>query len=240
MNAMPSIHLRRLAALVALGLGSAIPAGPAYACGENAVIGSVCAFAGSFCPVGYLPANGGTFTTQYYQSLFDVLGNAFSPSPAPTGQFSVPNMLGNAAIGATDSGPVLGASVGVAATTLTLSQMPAHSHNINWPIVGGGLITSGYVPINTAPATLPPSLDAGATVYLTSATAGGGISSLKGLYTTQAPGATNTTLAPLAFSNRNADISLTGSTVVAGGQLPFQIQSPAQGVTYCIAVSGSD
>lgn len=240
MNAMHCIHLRRLVALAALGSGAVISAGPAYACGQDAVIGSVCAFAGTFCPVGYLPANGGTFTTQNYQSLFDVLGNAFSPSPAPAGKFSVPNMLGNAAIGATDSDPVLGASVGAATITLAVSQMPPHSHDINWPGLGGAPIASGYVPINTAPATLPPSLSTGATVYLTSATAGGGTSSLKGLYTTQTPGATNTTLAPLAFSNRNADITLSGTTAPAGGQLPFQIQSPAQGVIYCIAVPGSD
>lgn len=237
MKATRCTYLHRSAALAALGVGIVASASPAYACGQDAIVGSVCAFAGPYCPAGYVPAAGGNITINGSPMLVAIMGENFGTG-ASTGQFRLPNLSARAAIGpSTDLGIPVGQSVGAPSLLVELPNMPSHSHDIDWSSSSPPPSVQGSSPINTAAATTAPSLAGGAIVYLASATAGSGTSSLKGLYTTQPPGRTNVAVAPVAVPTSPTQ-PLSGFTQPSGNQQALPFQSPALGMTYCIAAAG--
>jgi len=96
-------------------------------------IGEIRLFAGNFAPRGWALCDGSLLQVQHYSALYSVLGNVYGGDGKTT--FALPNMLGRAAIGQ-GNGPGLtprqqGAAVGQTTETLTMNQIPRHTHMAN-------------------------------------------------------------------------------------------------------------
>lgn len=95
-------------------------------------IGQQILFAGNFCPQGWLEANGQVLPIAQYAPLFALVGTTYGGDGVNT--FSLPDLRGRTPIGA-GNGPgltprTLGQAIGSESTTLTVAQLPAHSHTI--------------------------------------------------------------------------------------------------------------
>lgn len=110
----------------------------ALACGGTALadtnpfMGQIIAVGENFCPRGYLPAAGQLLPIQQYTALFSLLGCEYGGDCRTT--FKLPDLQGRAMIHA-GTGPglptfVQGRMGGANETTLTLGQMPRHSHDL--------------------------------------------------------------------------------------------------------------
>lgn len=109
-------------------------------------IGTIKTFSGTFVPQGYLPCDGRTLYVQQYAVLFAVIGNRFGGDGRTT--FNLPDLRGRFAMGM-GPGPGLtprniAASGGDQVVSLTVSQMPNHSHTMHG--LDGGFET--YTPEN--------------------------------------------------------------------------------------------
>lgn len=84
---------------------------------------------------GWMLCDGRSLTRTEYPELFDVIGTAFGSSSGTT--FNLPNCQGRV-LGAIGQGSgltnrSLGASVGAETHTLTVGEIPSHTHSINDP-----------------------------------------------------------------------------------------------------------
>lgn len=85
-------------------------------------------------PAGYLLCDGRELSKVEYADLYAVIGNAYTDISSST-TFKIPNMVGRVAVGKTDNSDPsynnIGATGGEAAHTLTVQEMPSHSHSYN-------------------------------------------------------------------------------------------------------------
>lgn len=100
------------------------------ACEAEPLIGSVCLFAGNFCPKGYAEANGQLLSIAQNTALFSILGTTYGGDGQTT--FALPDLRGRSPVG-TGQGPglsnlALGETAGAETVTLTQAQLPAHTH----------------------------------------------------------------------------------------------------------------
>lgn len=104
----------------------------AQACeADGEYVGAVCFTAATFCPDGYLEANGQIVNAQQYQALFSLVGNKYGGTTNQT--FGVPDLRGRSPVGQ-GTGPGLTnaqqyTTRGGDSTTLSVAQMPAHTHS---------------------------------------------------------------------------------------------------------------
>lgn len=228
--------------VLAGALGFAILPTSVMACAAEPYVGSVCYMVTSYCPEGYLPANGQTVTINQYQALYALIGNIWGGSPQQ-GNFILPDMRGRVPVGAgkgtglenVTRGQVFGAEN----VALTTSNVAPHTHPatlspnssltgtapVAIPVVTGAATTN--VPGNTVSlAGTSPSFDLSSL---------GGVDSPAKIYSNAAP---NTTLKP--FSVPFSLGALSGVTINAntGGGTPFSVRNPSVGLTACIAVQG--
>ena len=99
--------------------------------GGGGVVGSILPFAGATAPEGYLFARGQSVAVADYQRLFDVIGYAYGGSGA---NFSLPNLQGRVPVGFNSSETdfnALGKTGGSTTHTLTVNEMPSHTHTQN-------------------------------------------------------------------------------------------------------------
>jgi len=135
-------------------------------------------FASNFAPSGFQYCSGQLYAISQNTALFSLLGTTYGGDGTST--FQLPNLQGRVPVGigssAGTSNYVLGQSGGVETVTLTINQLPSHSHVVN---VNNG---SG----NTAP---------GTTTYLSAGplTGSGPNATVLNTYTANA---NNTTLNP--------------------------------------------
>jgi microcystin-dependent protein len=108
--------------------------------------GSITAFAGSASPEGWLLCNGQSVDRQIYQNLFAIIGTTYGAGDG-TSTFNVPNLRGRQIIGvdtAQSEFNVLGETGGEKTHTLTIDEMPSHSHNVNDPGHNHGVTDPGH------------------------------------------------------------------------------------------------
>jgi microcystin-dependent protein len=97
----------------------------------DAFTGEIRAFGFPFPPLDWAFCNGQSVSQQQFQALYSIIGQMYGGS---SNTFNLPNLQGRAAMDqGTGSGLTprrVGETDGVTDVTLTLSQMPAHSHAV--------------------------------------------------------------------------------------------------------------
>ena len=91
----------------------------------------------NFAPRGFAACNGQLLPITQNQALFALLGTAYGGNGTTT--FALPNLQGSTPVGAGNSADgswqpspyPIGARAGAEAITLTLTQIPAHTHALN-------------------------------------------------------------------------------------------------------------
>ncbi len=96
-------------------------------------VGEVLTVAGTFAPQGTLPCDGRLLAVASYPTLSAVIGNRFGGDGVNT--FALPDLRGRVPVGAY-TGLALGTAVGEAMTTMTVPQMPEHTHQFTPPCPG--------------------------------------------------------------------------------------------------------
>ena len=91
-------------------------------------IGEIRIFAGNFAPVGWLLCQGQLLPISQYDVLFNLIGTTYGGDGQNT--FALPNLASRIPYHQ-GSGYVLGQQGGAEDVTLTVSQIPQHSHTAN-------------------------------------------------------------------------------------------------------------
>ena len=98
---------------------------------QNPFISEMRAFAFDFCPAGWVPANGAEMQISENADLFSLLGTTYGGNGQST--FGLPDLRGRMPVGqgvAQGVGDCPGQRGGAEATTITIAQMPAHTHTL--------------------------------------------------------------------------------------------------------------
>jgi len=123
-----------LALLLTLGLAKVYSQSEQY-------LGEIRIFAGSFAPKGWALCNGQLLAINQNQALFALLGTQYGGNGQTT--FALPDLSGRTAI-SVGNGHVEGERGGEEMHTLTLAELPAHTHAlINLLITEKGNSTAG-------------------------------------------------------------------------------------------------
>ncbi len=91
-------------------------------------LGEIRTFSFNFAPKGWVLCNGQTFPINQNQALFALLGTTYGGNGQTT--FQLPNLQSRVPMHL-GAGFVQGASGGSETTTLTLSNLPSHTHALN-------------------------------------------------------------------------------------------------------------
>ena len=124
----------------------------AEACGANPFLGQICIFAFNFCPLGFAAAAGQILPIAQNLALFSLLGNTYGGNGTTT--FALPDLRGRTARG-TGQGPgladvALGEEAGAETVTLTVNQMPSHTHTLMATTTPGNRSGPGNLPAHIA------------------------------------------------------------------------------------------
>jgi len=124
-----------------------------HACCAEPYIGSVCFTAASYCPEGYLPADGRLLNITQYQALYALLGTTYGGDGRTT--FALPDLRGRVPVGSgmgagLTQNVTLGQKRGTESVALTAAQTPlaSHTHLATFSKTGGGadsLVAKGRV-----------------------------------------------------------------------------------------------
>lgn len=194
---------------------------------DEAILGSIQAFAFSFAPYGWALCNGVTVPITQNTALFSLLGTTFGGDGKTT--FGLPDLRGRTIIGtgsatAQTSVVAWGEKSGVQSVPLTTNNMPMHNHML----VNGDGLTVGTVKVNTTVVTVDntnesPETNNGENVL---GTAG----SMPSIYR-ESPTGTD--------SLGGIESKITGSTSFVGSSsVNLDIRNPYLGLYYCIATMG--
>ena len=100
--------------------------------GLDPLIGTIHMFAGNFAPRGYALCNGQLLQINQNTALFSILGTTYGGDGRTT--FGLPDLQGRSPVHAGSGAGLntvrLGQKGGNATTTLTVSNLPAHSHTV--------------------------------------------------------------------------------------------------------------
>ncbi|WP_299337403.1 phage tail protein [uncultured Psychroserpens sp.] len=175
-------------------------------------LGEIIMFGGNFAPRGWALCNGQLLSIASNSALFSILGTTYGGDGRTT--FGLPDLRGRAPISA-GHGPGLadfrlGAKGGAETHTLTVPELPAHSHD--------GSQLKGTLGVNEEDGTSED--PQGKTI---------GVATDGLLYNTDAPDKTMTA----------NTVSVSGNTGNTGGNQAFSIRNPYLAVNYIIAVQGT-
>lgn len=110
----------------------------------DGVIGYVTLFAGNFAPRNWALCQGQLLSIQANSSLFAVIGIRYGGNGSSL--FALPDLRGRTAVGAGQGAGLsnyeLGETKGVESATLTINQMPPHSHPIQVTITPAAATTA--------------------------------------------------------------------------------------------------
>ncbi len=121
-------------ALAGLAVGAALASGSDRAeAGIEPYVGDIVAVAYTYCPYGWVEANGQTLMIAQNPALFSLYGTTYGGNGTST--FGLPDLRARAAMGQGNGAGltprVQGEVFGSQTQTLTAGQLPSHSHSVN-------------------------------------------------------------------------------------------------------------
>jgi microcystin-dependent protein len=208
----------------------------------------------NFAPVGTSYCNGQLLNVAQNATMYSLLGNIYGGN---TTNFNLPDLRGRTAIGATTMGgpspsPVvgsypLGKANGVEATTLSILNMPAHTHsaqttltNMQGSLTGLNIQAKGAMPANAGlGSTNVPGGTAGYPAQIPDMSGAGLDNTFYGASDGSTTIPVNVSVSPVL----PASVSFTSgsvSTVVGatGGGTPFSSYQPSLALSYLIIMQG--
>lgn len=216
--------------LGAAGVAMTMAATPAAACsGDYGYIGAICMTATQFCPRGFVRAEGQMMAISENQALAALFGTAYGGDGQTT--FGIPDLRGRtpAGRGATAYLPALdrGDKAGLDSRTLTLAQLPSHTHDATYTHSPNSKLTvSAFDGIGASPT---PSTQ---NSHLQTVGANALIPNTEAkLY-----GSGQGTAVPL--SGVDLDASATPTLQDTGSGKAVSLRGPGMGMTYCVATQG--
>ncbi|PST81841.1 phage tail protein [Pedobacter yulinensis] len=190
-------------------------------------LGSIVLWAPNFAPRGWAYCLGQTLAISSNTALFSLLGTTYGGNGQTT--FMLPNFGGRVPVGAGQSpgtsNYTLGQVSGTENVTITLAQMPMHTH------VASGTL-NGNVSLAASAAQAQSHTPSTANNVLASPYDPNAASDVNG-YISQAAGGT---LVPLAGGSLSGNVAITVG--VAGGSMPLPIMQPYLAINYIIALEG--
>jgi len=187
-------------------------------------LASLLLFGGNFAIRGYALCWGQIISIAQNSALFSLLGTTYGGNGQTT--FALPDLRGRAPIG-TGNAPGLGnydlgQLAGTTSTTLTINNMPAHTHTavstIAAAVAANTTAGTTNTPASGAGLAMPPSIGSGPSA-----------AQIK-IYA--APDSANTT--PLGGVTTTGGVTIG----VSGGTQPFSIQNPYLAMSWLIATVG--
>ncbi len=111
-------------------------------------VGEIRMFAGNFAPAGWMFCEGQLLPISEYETLFNLIGTTYGGDGQST--FALPDLRGRIPLHQ-GNGFTLAETGGVETVTLTVSQIPAHTHPLiassstgNQLIPGGNLVAASF------------------------------------------------------------------------------------------------
>jgi microcystin-dependent protein len=104
-------------------------------------VGEIRIFAGNFAPAGWMFCEGQLLPISEYETLFNLIGTTYGGDGQET--FALPDLRGRLPLHM-GNGFVLSETGGVEENTLTISQIPAHSH----PFLASSVLGTSSAPQN--------------------------------------------------------------------------------------------
>lgn len=113
-------------------------------------IGTVALFAFDYPPVGWMLCNGSLLPISSYQELFSLLGTRYGGDGISN--FALPDFRGRMPVGVgqgAGNNLVMGQTGGTATNTISVAQLPSHSHSFNVSAnPGTSFVATGNFPAN--------------------------------------------------------------------------------------------
>lgn len=188
-------------------------------------IGEIRMFAGNFAPKYWAFCNGQILSIAQNTALFSILGTTYGGNGTTT--FALPDFRGRVAV-SQGQGPglstySLGQVGGTENVTLTVNELPAHSHGVALSGTGSVSVALGASSANgntptPGPTTVPAKIASG-------------LNSLNAFSTT----APDTTLLP---ATTTTTVAVNGNTALTGSNSPVPVTQPYLAVNYIIALQG--
>lgn len=101
-------------------------------------VGEVRMFAGNFAPAGWMFCEGQLLPISEYETLFNLIGTTYGGDGQST--FALPDLRGRVPLHF-GNGFTLAETGGVETVTLTVSQIPAHTHALLASTIGGDQVS---------------------------------------------------------------------------------------------------
>ena len=116
---------------------AAAPAAPAFAprrspfrtASNSPFVGEIAIFCGNFTPAGWLFCDGSLLAISDYPAFFDLIGTTYGGDGQTT--FAVPDLRGRVPLHSGSGFHIIGETGGTETVTLSLSQIPSHTHQLS-------------------------------------------------------------------------------------------------------------
>lgn len=229
---MKQLKKRHLLAISGITLSSMLFPTTASACSTDAYLGTLCLFGGNFTIRGYASAQGQLLPISSNTALFSLYGTTYGGDGRTT--FALPDLRGRSPIGQ-GTGPgldsiALGQRGGSPTHTLSVLEMPSHSHNAATTVVNTSDTSASSAALRA--------LAAGAD---TNNPTGGVLANSPRRENIYNSGTPNVDMSADAIVlDVQVSVSSTATTTVFpdGGSRSFNIRSPYLGMNWLVATQG--